>query len=89
MTELFDIRDADQSISDLISQVEVGKDFFVTRNEKPVALIIKFEDAEEQFPKLNFGAGKGIIPEWPDEEWEKADEEIRAAYDPERKWSGE
>ena len=81
MTNFFDIGDADDAVIHLISQVEAGKDFFVTRDGKPVALIIKFEvESREEFVKLTYDAGKGLLPEWTDEEWEKSDAVIRAAW---------
>lgn len=90
MTDFFDIRDADQGVIDLISQVEAGKDFFITRDRKPVALIIKFEvNSPEEFVPLNYGAGIGLIPEWTDEEWEQGDKAIRASWNLDAKRPGE
>jgi antitoxin (DNA-binding transcriptional repressor) of toxin-antitoxin stability system len=87
MTEFMDIRDADLGVIELISQVEGGKNFFITRGRKPVALIIKFEgNSLEEFTQLKCGEANGSGAEWADCQPEQADDEIRASWDAERDW---
>lgn len=81
MINFYDIGDADEAVIDFISQVDAGKDVFITRGRKPIALLIKFEaEPPKKRRKLNLGAAKGLLPEFTDEEWERLDEELRVHW---------
>ncbi len=87
MKKNFNIHEAKTNFSKLIEVAEAGGEIIIARAGKPVAKLIKY-DAEE-FIKLNYDAAKGLIPEWTDEEWERADEIIRASFAKEKEWHKE
>lgn len=66
-------------LSELAGAVEAGEEIVICRRGKPVMKLVRIEEA---VPPLVPGFGKDWFPAWTDAEWEEADREFRAMWNP-------
>lgn len=79
MTIKMNIHEAKTNFSKLVEAALAGEEVIIARSGVPILKLLKLEDGNLKL-RNGFGKGKGLIPQFTEEEWAALDEEIRADF---------
>lgn len=79
MTIKMNIHEAKTNFSKLVEAALAGEEVIIARSGTPILKVLKLDDGNLKL-RNGFGKGKGLIPQFTDEEWDALDAEIRSDF---------